>query len=260
MWLIHTRSLELKYFVGDNIPPYAILYHTWGDEEVTFQDWQDLEKASQKKGFAKIQSACAQALGDRLSYIWVDTNCIDKSSSAELSEAINSMFAWYSDSQICYVYLADVEDLQKFLSSFCGSRWFTRGWTLQELLAPRAIRFLAQNWKPIEWQGYACDTVMNPWERSHKSRQRLILRLLAHRTGIELKAILYSESVMSSSIVERMSWMKGRETTREEDLSYCLLGIFDINMPLLYGEGSKAFMRLQEEIIKQSTDQSLFAW
>jgi hypothetical protein len=110
MWLIETKSLELEYFVGDNIPDYAILSHTWGDGEVTFQDWQDFRKASKKTGFAKIKSACAQARADGLDYIWVDANCIDKSSSAELSEAINSMFAWYRDSYVCYVYLADVED------------------------------------------------------------------------------------------------------------------------------------------------------
>lgn len=110
MWLIDTESLELKYFLGDAIPKYAILSHTWGDGEATFQDWQDLRKASQKTGFAKIKSACAQARADGFDYIWVDTNCIDKSSSAELSEAINSMFAWYKKSHVCYVYLADVED------------------------------------------------------------------------------------------------------------------------------------------------------
>lgn len=110
IWLIETESLELEYFAGDDIPDYAILSHTWEDGEVTFQDWQDFRKASKKTGFAKIKSACAQTRADGLDYIWVDTNCIDKSSSAELSEAINSMFAWYRDSRICYVYLADVED------------------------------------------------------------------------------------------------------------------------------------------------------
>jgi len=110
MWLIDTKSLELKYFLGKAIPLYAILSHTWGDGEATFQDWQDLRKASQKTGFAKIKSACAQARADGLDYIWVDTNCIDKSSSAELSEAINSMFAWYKNAWVCYVFLSDVED------------------------------------------------------------------------------------------------------------------------------------------------------
>jgi hypothetical protein len=143
MWLIDTKSLELKYSLGKAIPLYAILSHTWGDGESTFQDWQDLRKASQKTGFAKIKSACAQAQADGLGYIWVDTNCIDKSSSAELSKAINSMFAWYKDSHVCYVYLADVEDMKKakFKDSLRKSRWFTRGWTLQELLAPRCIGF-----------------------------------------------------------------------------------------------------------------------
>ncbi|PMD19234.1 HET-domain-containing protein, partial [Hyaloscypha hepaticicola] len=245
MWLIETESLKLEYFLGKDIPCYAILSHTWGDGEASFQDWQDLRKASQKTGFAKIKSACAQARDDGLRYIWVDTNCIDKSSSAELSEAINSMFAWYKNSWVCYVYLADVkdpEDVAGNLDSLRKSRWFTRGWTLQELLAPTSIRFFTQDWKPISM------------ESRHYSQ------LVSSITGIRLDVLSYPQNVMSCSNVEKMSWIAGRETTREEDVAYCLLGIFDINMPLLYGEGRKAFARLQEEIIKQSTDHSLFAW
>ena len=267
MWLIHTESLKLEYFVGNDIPEYAILSHTWGDGEVTFQDWQDFRKASKKTGFAKIKSACALAQADKLNYIWVDTNCIDKTSSAELSEAINSMFAWYQNSEICYVYLADVkdpddvarmlgdvEDIKKarFIDSLRNSRWFTRGWTLQELLAPWSIRFLTQDWKPI-----SMELQPKTWLKYH---QEPLLRLVSDISGIRFDAISYPNDVMSCSIGEKMSWMAGRKTTREEDVAYCLLGIFDINMPLLYGEGSKAFERLQEEVTKQSTDHSLFAW
>ncbi|KAE9362855.1 hypothetical protein N431DRAFT_499203 [Stipitochalara longipes BDJ] len=249
MWLINTESLELENFIGDDIPGYAILSHTWGDEEVTFQDWQDPEKRSQKAGFAKIDSACAQAQADSLNYIWVDTNCINKFSSAELSEAINSMFAWYKNSYTCYV-------------------WFTRGWTLQELLAPRSIRFFTKEWKPISMELERYHSIhsrlpehdMHPKGLKRDNRQEPLLRLLSDITGIRLDVLSYPENAVSCSNAEKMSWIADRETTREEDIAYCLLGIFDINMPLLYGEGSKAFRRLQEEIIKQSTDHSLFAW
>jgi hypothetical protein len=297
MWLIDTQSLELEYFLGNRVPPYAILSHTWGDGEATFQDWQDLRKASQKTGFAKIKSACAQAQADGLGYIWVDTNCIDKSSSAELSEAINSMFAWYKDSHVCYVYLSDVEDPDdvagnlgdetekldpndyperqnavvdmkkaRFKDSFRKSRWFTRGWTLQELLVPRSMRFFTQDWKLISRRSRHHSqlgkinvlpevTVFGRWVG-----QEPLLRLVSGITGIGLDVLRYPQNVVSCSNGEKMSWIAGRETTHEEDIAYCLLGIFDINMPLLYGEGRRAFARLQEEIIKQSTDLSLFAW
>ncbi|KAH8805209.1 heterokaryon incompatibility protein-domain-containing protein, partial [Xylogone sp. PMI_703] len=265
MWLIHTESLKLECFLGKDIPKYAILSHTWGDEEVTFQDWKDLEKVSQKRGLIKIKSACAQAERDGLSYLWVDTTCIDKSSSAELSEAINSMFSWYKYSEICYVYLVDVEDPDdvsgkllyetKFMDSFRNSRWFTRGWTLQELLAPRFLQFFTQDWKPI---------IVHPhdmvWPTASRRHQHHLLQLLSDITSIRVHALFGSDYAMRCSSGEKFSWMAGRETTREEDMAYCLIGIFDINMPLLYGEGSKAFGRLQEEIAKQSTDHSLFAW
>jgi hypothetical protein len=290
MWLIETESLKLEFFVGNDIPEYAILSHTWGVGEVTFQDWQDLREASKKPGFAKIHSACAQARDDDLDYIWVDTNCIDKSSSAELSEAINSMFAWYRDSRICYVYLADVEDPDdvagklgdetkdfewdqhferqnpvedikkaRFTDSLRKSRWFTRGWTLQELLAPTCIRFLTNDWKPIimNWPERTKYNI-NPMDS--KALQGSLLELLSDITGIRLDALTSPQYIMYCSNGEKMSWMAGRKTTRDEDVAYCLLGIFDINMPLLYGEGSKAFKRLQEEITTQSTDHSLFAW
>jgi len=289
MWLIETESLKLEFFVGNDIPQYAILSHTWGDGEVTFQDWKDLREASKKLGFAKIQSACTQARNDGLHYIWVDTNCIDKSSSAELSEAINSMFAWYRDSSICYVYLSDVkdpddvagklgnetiefkwdqyfemqnsvEDIKKarFIDSLRNSRWFTRGWTLQELLAPECIRFFTHNWKPIimKWPGYKG---YNVTPIDSKSRQGAFIEFLSDITGIRLDALTTPQCIMHCSNGEKMSWIAGRKTTREEDIAYCLLGIFDINMPLLYGEGSNAFKRLQEEIIKQLIDYSLFA-
>jgi hypothetical protein len=154
--LIDTTSLELQEFIGDDIPEYAILSHTWGEEEVSFQDIQTL-RASEKAGYAKIIGSCKQAVADKLDYIWIDTCCIDKSSSAELTEATNSMCRWYQNAEVCYVYLADVsvEDIVKSdddederdTSSFSKSRWFTRGWTLQELIALSVVVFYSKDWQ-----------------------------------------------------------------------------------------------------------------
>jgi hypothetical protein len=162
MRLLDARTLELKTFV-DNIPPYAILSHCWEDEEVVFSDLADLDVAKKKKGYGKIEKTCELALHDRLAYVWIDTCCIDKSSSAELSEVINSMFAWYKSSIQCFAYLADVDNDIAFADitdpryerTFPNSRWFTRAWTLQELLATSRIypviyegmKFYSSNWK-----------------------------------------------------------------------------------------------------------------
>ena len=248
MRLINTRTLKLEQYFGENIPPYAILSHTWGvheGDEVTYQDWQNLQLASRIKGYTKILYACRQAQDKRLDYLWVDTNCIDKTSSAELTEAINSMFQWYRDAEVCFAYMADVShrenetdaDIQK---EFLQSRWFTRGWTLQELLAPRQIKFFFNDWSKLG------------------SRQTLA-KPISQATGIK-EHYLNGASLEDATIATRMSWLSRRQTTRVEDMAYCMLGIFDINMPLLYGEGMKAFIRLQEEIMKVSNDHTLFCW
>jgi hypothetical protein len=133
MRLINTKTFALSEFFSDRIPEYAILSHTWGEEEVIFQDWNNPRWAKKKKGFAKIDGACNQARADRLEWIWVDTNCIDKTSSAELTEAINSMFAWYARSAVCYAYLSDVsaaDGKRGDHTEIRASRWFSRGWTL----------------------------------------------------------------------------------------------------------------------------------
>ncbi|KAJ4186423.1 hypothetical protein NW755_007718 [Fusarium falciforme] len=246
MRLINVRTMELEEFHGDQVPKYAILSHTWGQGEVTFQDWKDLDLASQKAGFAKILGACRQADKDLLEYLWVDTNCIDKTSSAELSEAINSMFAWYRDAEVCYVFLVDVppvpiSGLDRF-RDFRKSRWFTRGWTLQELLAPREVVFYDQNWQKIG------------------NRSESLREVIATITQIDVYFITGTSTLIRSSVAQKMSWLSRRVTTRVEDMAYCMLGVFDINMPLLYGEGMKAFVRLQEEIVKTSTDHTIFCW
>ncbi|KAI0110596.1 HET-domain-containing protein [Hypoxylon sp. NC0597] len=241
MRLIDVNTLELKEFFGRHIPRYAILSHTWnGDKEVTFQEWErHTDNAIRcKEGYAKIVGACRRAQADGLQYLWCDTNCIDKRSSAELSEAINSMFAWYHDSDVCYAYLADVRGET---DTCAKSRWFTRGWTLQELLAPSKVIFFDHYWTVLGERGEMAS-------------------MISDITRIHIGPLKDRSTIYNYSVAQRMSWAANRQTTREEDISYCLLGLFDINMPLLYGEGPKAFYRLQREIIKVSDDQSVLAW
>ncbi|MCJ1400757.1 hypothetical protein MMC11_003965 [Xylographa trunciseda] len=153
MWLLDSSTIELKEFTAEDIPDYAILSHTWGEGEVSFQDMRGAsQEIKYTKGYEKIKRCCEQAVADGFEYVWADTCCIDKSSSSELSEAINSMYKWYSDSQVCYTYLVDVpsnEDPTIGGSAFARCRWFTRGWTLQELLAPQCMVFYGKNWEEI---------------------------------------------------------------------------------------------------------------
>ncbi|KAF5546691.1 vegetative incompatibility het-e-1 [Fusarium napiforme] len=248
MRLINSRTLRLEESYGAaTFKKYAILSHTWGadGDEVTFQDWQDPRVAATKLGYHKVIKACAMAQKHDLDYIWIDSCCIDKSSSAELSEAINSMYVWYRDAEICYAYLADVSPSEGKLGyqpeELRNSRWFTRGWTLQELLAPRKLWF------------YSCDWTKLGTKKSLANEVSAI-------TGIDIPHLTMERPISSASIAKRMCWLSRRTTKRIEDLGYCMLGVFDINMPLLYGEGGKAFTRLQEELIRVSNDQTLFCW
>jgi len=244
MRLINCSTLQLEEFFGTNIPPYVILSHTWGADEVSFAAFTSGQPLV-GSGYQKIVFTCQQAIKDRIGYAWVDTCCIDKSSSAELSEAINSMFAWYQESVHCYAYLSDVL-ADNMDHEFPKSRWFTRGWTLQELLAPKAVTFYDQQWAYLG-------------DRDEHAEQ------ISKITGIDKKALWnepqYGDTKFGSyCVATRMSWASTRQTTRAEDMAYCLLGIFNINMPLLYGEGDRAFRRLQEEIIRKIDDDSILAW
>lgn len=256
MRLLNVNTRQLEEFFGDAIPPYAILSHTWGQEEVLLQDLTR-EGHQQKQGYAKIEGCCQQAIKDDLLWIWVDTCCIDKTSSAELSEVINSMFRWYKHSRVCYAYLEDVPsgtDIHEQESAFRKSRWFTRGWTLQELLAPQNIKFYYADWTIISHA--------NTDSSSHILDKSLI-DLLGDITSIDTYFFGYyslSDSFVPISAACVFSWMARRSTTRVEDEAYCLLGLLNINMPLLYGEGDKAFIRLQEAILSDSDDISPLAW
>jgi hypothetical protein len=234
MRLLHADTIGLQEFPENEIPPYAILSHTWEKDEVSFQDMQEGDPTG-KEGYIKIKYACEQALSQKLEYVWVDTCCIDKRSSSELSEVINSMFRWYRNARTCYAYLVDVPPDPSFESGkspFRESRWFTRGWTLQELIAPRYVIFWSRDWTYLGSKGE-------------------LGAILTEITGID-DITLRGGSLGQESVAKRMSWASKRVTTRKEDIAYCLLGIFGVNMPMLYGEGDKAFIRLQEEIIKET--------
>ncbi|KAG6356810.1 hypothetical protein INS49_014684 [Diaporthe citri] len=251
MWLVDTELLQLRQVTDEKQLPFAILSHTWqAGEEVTFQEMQDLDAVSHKSGFHKIKSVCR--IAQRYwKYAWIDTCCIDKTSSAELSEAINSMFRYYRAAEVCYVFLSDFstlpsriperERLARVAENLKNCKWFTRGWTLQELIAPRRLEFFDDHWNFL---GEKAD-LEGP---------------LSEITNIDESVLKDSSRLYAIPVARRMSWASGRQTAREEDVAYCLLGIFDITMPLLYGEGSKAYLRLQQNIAMENSDLSIFAW
>lgn len=234
-------GFSLVEFFGKNTSLYAILSHTWGadHEEVTYKDLVD-GLGTSKAGYGKIRFCGQQAAKDGLQYFWVDTCCIDKSNHTELHEAINSMFRWYQNAARCYVYLSDVsaynheKEGQQFElawePAFRASKWFTRGWTLQELLAPVSVEFFTKDGR---------------WLGDKRSLEQQIHEI----TGIAVPALQGSVALPKFDVEERFKWADTRKTTREEDWAYCLLGIFGIFMPLLYGEGkANAVRRLKKEI------------
>ncbi|RGP67940.1 heterokaryon incompatibility [Fusarium sporotrichioides] len=233
MWLLDAESGQLIFFANeDQIPPYAILSHTWSQDEVSFQDIMSIHTGTDletKNGWLKIWNACRFTMYFGLRYVWIDTCCIDKSSSAELQEAINSMFR-------C---------LER--SSFRRSRWFKRGWTLQELLAPIEVVFYDKDWKGISTRGSIGDLIgvitgIRPGYLSNDYRQHEGIR----------------DKLSTASVAERMSWMNKRETTRPEDVAYCLLGIFDINMPMLYGEAPCSVGATKRHVVLSVWKKNLF--
>ncbi|RDX46388.1 HET-domain-containing protein [Lentinus brumalis] len=231
MWL---NTWTGEFVIKIDRPRYAILSHVWNVEgEQSYSSTREIQRSvhqqsqmDQLVSYAyrmseKIRRACAVARAHGYRYIWVDSCCIDKTSSAELSEAINSMFTWYRNASVCYAFLPDVRSNQSpraHNSDFRESRWFTRGWTLQELLAPEAVVFLSHDWQVI-------------------GTKSSLASLIALVTTIPTSVLLCTASLRDFSVARRMSWASKRSTTRVEDEAYSLLGIFDINMPTLYGEG-----------------------
>ncbi|KAK0707271.1 heterokaryon incompatibility protein-domain-containing protein [Lasiosphaeris hirsuta] len=244
MRLLNTKTYDLSSFQS-HVPPYAILSHTWRAEEVLYADVFS-DACTRRQGWAKLENCCRQAVRDGWEWVWVDTCCIDKSDSSELSEAINSMFQWYEEAQVCYAFLEDVP--KRYFSEagaafpwkwyFRSSRWFKRGWTLQELLAPTCLLFFDGAWNPIGSRESWADEIS------------LV-------TGIGVRQFL---DFKSCSVATKLSWAARRETTRVEDRAYSLLGLLGVHMPLIYGEGKKAFVRLQHELMRQYNDETIFLW
>jgi hypothetical protein len=238
----------VESFLRDKIPPYIILSHTWStgrNDEVTLKDIIE-GTGSDKPGYRKLKFCADRAKADGLYYFWVDSACIDKSDSVQLQTAINSMFRWYQNAMKCYVYLSDVlvyeqdgKTARDWKLDFRNSRWFTRGWTLQELLAPKNVAFYSYD---LERLG------------DKKSLEQQIIEI----TALPARALReYSRS--DFSVEERFLWVNKRQTTEEEDIAYCMLGLFDIFLPLIYGEGQEsAIRRLNKEIHESaSTTQSI---
>lgn len=243
MRLLDVETYRLHTFYGDMIPKYAILSHTWlqDHEEVTFNhlEYQLPSSWDSLPGARKIELTCGQAAADGHSWAWIDTCCIDKANSSELSEAINSMFMWYRNAAVCYAFLMDIDRGRQ--DDMLSSRWWTRAWTLQELLAPESVLFFDINWQYI---GTKAD----------------MAEQIGLATNIDVDTLRDSEVTYSKSVAQRLSWTARRKATRVEDLAYSLLGLFQINMAMQYGEGSGAFLRLQKEIVRTTDDLSIFAW
>ncbi|KAL8781835.1 MAG: hypothetical protein Q9213_005837 [Squamulea squamosa] len=242
MRFLNTRTLQFEQVPDSELDldqnHYAILSHRWSadDDEVSFEDIRQFRDLSNKKGLSKLKGFCEVALLEGCRYGWVDTCCINKGDLSELSEAINSMYRWYQGSQICIAYLEDVPERR-----LTESVWFDRGWTLQELISPRSLAFYDHDW-------------------NHVGTKTKLVDDLASRTGIPKRVLTHASKPSAYSVAQRMSWAAKRVTTRIEDRAYSLMGLFDIHMPMIYGEREKAFLRLQQQIIQKSKDESIFAW
>ncbi|KAI6143227.1 heterokaryon incompatibility protein-domain-containing protein [Pisolithus tinctorius] len=247
-------EIEVLQELDDANADYAILSHRW-TIELNFKEMVKLtrmekrDEIRKRDGYQKILKSCEQATKDGFKWLWVDTCCIDKRSSSELSEAINWMFRWYENAKRCYAYLHDVNnslfprgrDDVIFCNSNGWPEWFSRGWTLQELIAPRDLQFFNKDWTPI-------------------GDKRSLSCKLEEITRVPRSVLVDGLSSYCPSAAQVMSWAADRKTTRIEDRAYSLMGLLDVNMPMLYGEGKKAFQRLQLEVIRMSNDQTLFAW
>lgn len=219
-------NIVFRETTSSDVPAYAILSYTWGKEEVTYQDMEanaDVDKTVSKAGWRKIQFCAKQAAANGLQYFWIDTCCIDKKNAVELGAAINSMFRWYQNAARCYVYLSDVskpagaDSENRWKDAFKTSRWFSRGWTLQELIAPKLVDFFSSE--------------------GERLGSKLLLESEIHKiTGIVTNA-LRGDALSNFSIKERRSWAERRTTTIEEDEAYCLIGVFEVSMLPNYGEG-----------------------
>lgn len=235
---MNTYDLQLREFSGEVNLHYAILSHRWEAEnhEVSYKDHRKGIKDG-TSGYEKIRNFCRIARNDGFDWVWIDTCCIDKRSSAELTQSINSMYSWYRQANTCYAYLKDVNRQRDWERS----EWWHRGWTLQELIASTHVVFYNQHWHKI-------------------GTKAGLTKQIEGITGIPEEVLSNERVCMRYCVAHRMSWAAGRYTTCIEDRAYSLMGLFRVNMPLLYGEGVKAFQRLQLEILQKYPDESVFAW
>ncbi|KAK1519196.1 hypothetical protein CPAR01_15634 [Colletotrichum paranaense] len=261
MRLLSTKTTKLEVFHLENAPPYAVLSHLWEHDEVLFQDMGDLSRAARRGGFLKIQLACAAAERQGLGHIWIDTCCVDKDSEAERNEAVEFSFRIFKSAAVCIAYLSDVRSESamlaeytsvadpfldnnlegKFRHTFKRSRWFTRSWTLPELVAPPGLLFYSHGWELIGTRSQL---------REH----------LFDITGVDT-FVLQGGDLAKVSVARKMFWATSRNAYRLEDIAYSLAGLFGVEMIPIYGEGNvRAFLRLQEHIAKTVPDPTLFAW
>lgn len=229
---------------------YAILSHVWRPSgEQPYAEVHRLAhegtKVSDPRLSTKVRECHRLARANGLRWFWVDAPCIDQTNSAELSEAISSMYEWYAQASICFVHPPDVppDDIIRAPgSAFRRSIYFRRAWTLQELIAPRRVLFLSADW-----------TVLG-------DKQELA-DLLEDITGINQDVLTFHRPLSEVSVAVRLSWASHRDASRLEDKVYCLMGLFDIHMTACYGEGAhKAFGRLQVKILERVCDHTLLAW
>ncbi|KAI1092425.1 heterokaryon incompatibility protein-domain-containing protein [Rostrohypoxylon terebratum] len=261
--LINVETYKLEKPLYD--VPYAALSHRWGyNQEVSYKDMNRKNgvisrKTRNKTGFRKIQGACEQAKTQGLKYVWIDTCCINKENSTELIEALNSMYRYYNEATICYAYLAGLDHYcdPRTSAEFADHEWFTRGWTLQELVAPREVEFYTDFWS-IDERDPERNIAQAGWV--FLGRKSQLGPTLSRITGMDEYILLDPKKVHQASIAKRMSWAAGRSTSQPEDRAYSLMGIFGIHMPVIYGEGKQAFERLQGLIMMYSSDESIFAW
>ncbi|KIJ69730.1 hypothetical protein HYDPIDRAFT_104348 [Hydnomerulius pinastri MD-312] len=236
---------NLKEFVKTKVR-YAILSHRWLDSgEPTYRDIKD-STALSGPAYEKLMKFIEKANEYGCEFVWSDTCCIDKTSSSELDESIRSMFRWYKESYICIAYLRDTSKLEEL----GNDEWFSRGWTLQELLAPKQIKFYKTDWTPLTN------------EINDKVDQRDSLMVTISKiTRISIADLcFFTPGMWGYSLRERLSWASHRKTTRIEDMAYSLIGIFDVSLTVAYGEGRRAFLRLQQAIIENNDSWEVFAW
>ncbi|KAI6007493.1 hypothetical protein EDC04DRAFT_2611339 [Pisolithus marmoratus] len=236
MYLLNVATQQLEDI--HELRPYAILSHALQAGETVYFHQVGTESVRMQPGYEKVETCCEPARQGGLKYIWTDTCCANANNSAAYTETTTLAYTWYQQAHVCYTYLDDVdgsEDSREKHSTFKRSRWFRLTWTLGELSAPKHV-LLRERLDNDRNEG-------RPFECIHRD------------------ALEYPERVPCFSIATRMSWARGRTSTKHEDRVYALMGLFGVNLPILYGEGeTRTFLKLQNEILKTTDDQSIFAW